>query len=218
MQPRELQSISRLTMRVDSLSFISSLLEITLLILAAQKNLKISSPLIIKCDEPKSPFGFLIHRIRRFFVERSSEEGSPIPNNTPVVLNSTQLSGPMARETITISSVASLEPRIVTIDLDLNEPTFRYGFGKQNPIVPPNLKDLNLSPNPFNVLATLVVIRQDKEYSLQSPEPSDPSPISTSPVNLSTTEGWETPNKTKDDNKFYFEGERRRVYWHTPSN
>ena len=128
MQPRELQSISRLTTRVDSLSFISSLLEITLLISAAQKNLKISSPLIIKCDEPKSPFGFLIHRIRRFFVERSSEEGNPIPNNTPVVLNSTQLSGPMARETITISSVPSLEPRIVTIDLDLNEPTFRYGL------------------------------------------------------------------------------------------
>ena len=42
-----------------------------------------------------------------FYVERSSEESSPIRNNTPAVLNSTELSGAMARETITISSVTS---------------------------------------------------------------------------------------------------------------
>ena len=105
-------------------------------------------------------------------VERSSEEGSPARNNTPAVLNSTQLSGAKARETITISSVASLEPQLVTIDSDSNEPTFPYGFGSQHPFVPPRPNDLNLPPNPFNVLATMAMIRSDKEYSRQSPGPS----------------------------------------------
>ena len=58
-----------------------------------------------------------------FCVERSSEEGSPIRNNTPGILNSTQLSGAMAKETITISSIASPEPQIDTIDSDSKEPT-----------------------------------------------------------------------------------------------
>ena len=64
-----------------------------------------------------------------FNVDRSSEEGSPIRNNAPVVLNSTELSGAMARERITISSIASLEPQIVRIFSDSNEPTLPYGFG-----------------------------------------------------------------------------------------
>ena len=58
-----------------------------------------------------------------FYGERSSTEGNPIRNNTPAVLNSTALSGAVARETITISSIASPKPRIVTIDSDSNEPT-----------------------------------------------------------------------------------------------
>ena len=90
----------------------------------------------------------------------------------------------MARETITISSIASLEPQIMTIDSDSNEPTFPYGFGHQHPIMPPSLNDLNLPHNPFNVLATMAVIRQDEEYSPQSPETSDPSPIFTPSKNL----------------------------------
>ena len=112
-----------------------------------------------------------------FYVEHSSAERSPIRNNTPAVLNSTQLSGAMEPEAITISSVASPEPQIVTIESDSNEPTFPYAFGTQYPIVPPNLNDLNLPPNPFNVLATMAVNQQDQEDSPQSPEPSDPSPI-----------------------------------------
>ena len=143
----------------------------------------------------------------------SSDEETPAWNNTPTILNSTQSSGAMARETITISSVASREPQIVTIDSDSNEPTIRYGFGSQHPIVPPNLNDLNLPHNPFNVFATVAVIRQDKEHSLQSPEPSIPSPISTPIMNLSTIEGWETPYTNTEDNLFYPEGEPRRVYW-----
>ena len=71
----------------------------------------------------------------------------------------------MERETTTISSIASPEPRIVTIDSDSNEPTITYGFGSQHPFVPPSLNDFNLPPNPFNVLATMAVVRADAEYS-----------------------------------------------------
>ena len=151
-------------------------------------------------------------------MKRSSGEGSPIRNNTPAVLSSAELSGAMARETITISSVACPEPQIVTIDSDSNEPTFPYRFGHQHPILPPSLNDLNLPHNPFNVLATMAVIREDEEHRLQSPQPSDPSPISTPPINLSTIEGRETPHTTTEDNTFYSEGEPRRVYWDISPN
>ena len=149
-----------------------------------------------------------------FYVEHSSPENSRIRKNTPAILNSTQLSGAMEPEAITVSSVASQEQQRVTIDSDSNEPTFPYAFSTQHPTVPPSLNDLNLPPNPFNVLATMAVIQQDQEDSLQSPEPSDLSPISTSTMNLSTNEGWETPDSTTDDNTFYSsENEPRRVYW-----
>ena len=154
-----------------------------------------------------------------FYVERSSEEGSPIRNNTPAVLNSTALSGALEREAVTISSVASPEPHIVTIDSDSNEPTIQYGFWNHNPIIPPSLNDLNLPHNPFNVLATMAVIRADDQYSPQSPEPSKPSPFSTPPMYVSTIEGWETPHTTTDDNTFYSsENEPRRVYWDLSPN
>ena len=149
-----------------------------------------------------------------FYVEHSPPERSPLRNNTPVILNSTQLSGAMDPETITVSSVASAEPHIVTIESDSNEPTFPYAFGAQYPIVPPSLNDFILPPNLFNVLASMAVIQQDQKDSPQSPEPSDPSPISTPPMNLSTIEGWETPHTTTDGNTFYSsENEPRRVYW-----
>ena len=41
----------------------------------------------------------------------------------------------MAKKTIKISSVASPEPQIVTIDSDPNESTIPYVFGNQHPIV-----------------------------------------------------------------------------------
>ena len=103
-----------------------------------------------------------------------------------------ELSGAMEREVITISSVASPEPRIVTLDFDSNDPTIPCGFGRQQQIVPPSLNDVNLPPNPFNVLATMAVSRADDAYSPQSPEPPIPSPISTPPMNVSTIEGWDT--------------------------
>ena len=100
-----------------------------------------------------------------FYVEHSLPEKSPIRNNTPAILNSTQLSGAMEPEVITISSVASPEPQSVTIDSDSNEPTFSNAFGTQHPIVPPSLNDFNLPANHFNVLATMAVIQQEQEDS-----------------------------------------------------
>ena len=120
----------------------------------------------------------------------------------------------MEREVITISSVASPEPRIVTLDSDSNDPTIPYGFDSQQPIVPPSLNDLNLPPNPFNVLATMAVVQVDDAYNPQSPEPSIPFPISTAPMNVSTIEGWgDTTHTTTDDAIFYTDDEHRRVYW-----
>ena len=154
-----------------------------------------------------------------FYVEQSSPERSPIRHNTPTILNSTQLSGALDPETITISSVASPEPQIVTIESDSNEPTFPYAFGAQYPIVPPSLNDLILPANPFNVLASMEVIQQDQQDSPQSPEPSDPSPISTPPMNISTISGWETPHTTTDENTFYSsDNDPRRVYWDASLN
>ena len=153
-----------------------------------------------------------------FYVERSSEESSPARNSTPVVLNSTQLSGAMARETITISSVTSLEPQMVTIDSDSIELTIPYGFGSQHPIVQPSRNDPKLPPNPFNMLATMAVIRADEDYSPQSPEPSIPSPISTPALNVSNIEGWETTHTTTNDVTFYSGDEPRRVFWDISSN
>ena len=97
-----------------------------------------------------------------------------------------------------------------------------YGFGRQLPIVPPSLNDLNLPPNPFNILATMAVVNHteddnDYNYSPRSPEPSKPSPISTPPMNVSTFDSWETSYTTTDDNTFYSSGEPRTFYFLPPS-
>ena len=211
LKPRELQSVSRLTARAASLSLRSSFFQVTLSISAAFKDFKFLSLFTAMYRNP-SPNSSTHSNV--FYVEQSSPERSPIRNNTPVILNSTKLSEAMDPETITISFVASPEPQIVTIDSDSNEPTFPYAFGAQHPIVPPSLNDLNLPPNPFNVLATMAVIQQDQEQSPQSPEPCDPSPISTPPMNLSTIDDWETTHTTTDDNTFYSsDNDPRRVYW-----
>ena len=91
-----------------------------------------------------------------------------------------------------------------------------YGYGMQDPKVPPSLKDLNLPPNPFNILATMAVIKADptthyKNNSPPSPEPSEPSPIPTPSMNLSTIDGWKTPHTTTGDNTFYSEDEPKEV-------
>ena len=163
-------------------------------------------------DVPKS-FPEL-NKLRRFLCRTIIAREKPHSNNTAVILDSTQLSEAMDPETITISSVASPEPQIVTLDSDSNEPTFPYAFGAQHPIVPPSLNDLNLPPKPFNVLATMALIQQDQEQSPQSPEPSDPSPISTPPMKASTIDDGDTIHTTTDDNTFYSsDNDPRRVYW-----
>ena len=153
-----------------------------------------------------------------FYVAQSSVEGSPIRISTPAILNSTETSGAMEKKAITISSVASPETRFVTLDTDSNDPTVPYGFGSQQPIKPSSPNDLNLPPNPFNVLATMAVIRADDVYSVELPEPSIPSPISTPPMNVSTIEGWDTTYTTTDNATFYTDDEPRRVYWDISSS
>ena len=153
-----------------------------------------------------------------FYVEQTSTEGSPIRNNSPAIFNSTEISGVMEREVTSISTVPSPEPRIVTLDSDSNDPTIPYWFGNQQPMVPPSLNDLNLPPNPFNVLATMDVIQGNDAFSPQSPEPSIPSPISTPPMNVSTFEAWNTTHTTTDNDTFYTDNEPRRVYWDISSS
>ena len=84
---------------------------------------------------------------------------------------------------------------------------------------PPSLNDLNLPPNPFNILATMAVVTptHDDNYSPQSPEPSDLSTISTPPMNVSAHRSWETSYTTTDDNTFHSSDEPRRIYFLPPS-
>ena len=144
------------------------------------------------------------------YVEQSSNEQSLPTPNTPTILNSPEVSGNDSQEKILKSTSKLPEPQIVTILPDSNEPTKPYGFGRQLPIIPPNLNDLNLPSNPFNILTTMAVAKHTEDgngnnYSPPSPEPSDPSPISTPPMNVSTFNSWETPHTTTDDNTFYSE-------------
>ena len=157
-----------------------------------------------------------------FYVEQISNDPSPQRNNSPNILNSTELSEHHTAGMPPISSIASPELHIFTINDDSNEPTMPYGFGRQFPIVPPSLNDLNLPPNPFNILATMAVANHtedanDDNYSPQSPEPSEPSPISTSPMNVSAFNSWETSYTTTDDDTFYSSDEPRRIYFFPPS-
>ena len=104
------------------------------------------------------------------------------------------------------------------IESDSNGPTIPYGFGNRDPIVPHSPIDLNLPPNPFNVLTTMAInqadlTQRDEDYSPQLPEPSDKSPLSTPPMNLSSIEDWETPHTAMDNTRFYSADEPQRVYW-----
>ena len=95
---------------------------------------------------------------------------------------------------ISISSITSPGPQIVTIYSDSNEATMAYGIGRHLPNIPPNLNDPNLPPISFSILATMAVAnpteeRHDENYSPQSLEPKEPSPIPTPPMNLITNEG-----------------------------
>ena len=77
----------------------------------------------------------------------------------------------------------------------------------------PSAKDI---PGPS--MATMAVVNHteddnDDKYSPQWPEPSESSPISTPPVNVSTFDSWETSHTTTDDNTFYSDDEPGRIYF-----
>ena len=158
-----------------------------------------------------------------FYVEQSSNESSPQRHNSPNILNSTETSERHATRMPSISSIASQEPRIFTIDDDSNEPTMPYAFGQQLPIVPPSLNDLNLPPNPFNILNTMAIVTEtlndNERDSPESPDLSVPSSISTPPMNVSAFRSWETSYTTTDDNTFYSsDNDPRRIHWETSCN
>ena len=153
-----------------------------------------------------------------FYAEQSSGEPSPPRRITPIVLNSTEMSGNNNREMIILSSIASPGPQIVTNYSDWNETTMPYVFKLQLLNNPPSLNDLNLPLNIFHILATRAKAQptaeeHDQNYSPQSPKSSDPSPLSTPPMNLSTTEGLETPHTTTDDNMLYSHNEPVNNYF-----
>ena len=50
-------------------------------------------------------------------------------------------------------------------------------------------------------------------YSPQSPEPYELSPTLTPPMNVSTFDSLETSHTTTDDNTFYSDDERRKIYF-----
>ena len=157
-----------------------------------------------------------------FCVEQSSNEPGPQRNNSLTILNSTELSEHHTAGMPSVSSIASPELQFFTKGDDSNEPTMPYGFGRQLPIVPPSLNDLNLPRNPFNILATMAIANNDEEthddnYSPQSPEPSEPSPTSTLPMNVSAFNSWETSYTTTDDDTIHSSDEPRRIYFLPPS-
>ena len=129
-----------------------------------------------------------------FYVEQLLDESSPPRNNIPEVLNSTELPGLHQREAITISTVASQRPRLITNNSDSKDPTMLYGFWQARSNNSPHSEQPGLAPNPFIILAAMAVIqadltKQDKDYSSQSPEPWDVLLISTPPLYLNTNEG-----------------------------
>ena len=98
------------------------------------------------------------------------------------------------------------------MDLDDSSQKFQHAW---------TICNLNLPPNPFNILATMAGVNPtevglDENYSPQSPEPSEPSPISTPLMNVKRYNSWESPHTTTDDNTFYLQDKPRRIHWTSP--
>ena len=73
-------------------------------------------------------FGISVNGFRCLLRGALVKKYRPAQSKTPAVLSSTQLSGAMTREAITISSVALPELQVVMIESDSNEPTIPYGL------------------------------------------------------------------------------------------
>ena len=111
-----------------------------------------------------------------FFVEQISNEPSPQRINSPNTLNSTEISHTHTAGMPSISSISSPEPQIMTIHDNSNEPTMPYGFGRQLPIIPPSLNDLNLPPNSYNILATIAELNYTQDGNNDNYNPHRPPP------------------------------------------
>ena len=109
-----------------------------------------------------------------YFVEQISNEPSPQRNNSPNFFNSTEISYTHTAGMPSVSSIASPEPQIITMHDDSKEPTMPYGFGRQLPIVPLSLNDLNLTPSPFTILATMAVVNHTHDGSNDNYSPQSP--------------------------------------------
>ena len=117
-----------------------------------------------------------------------------------------ELSGATAGEIITISSTASPEPQIVTIQSDSIYPTILYGYGRQQLKILHSLTDLNLPANTFKILGlvprALVPPSAEQHNNKESPQlpvVSEISSISTASMENSPVDIWET---TPDMGKF----------------
>ena len=124
-----------------------------------------------------------------FYVEQSSGEQNSQRHYTPDILNSTELSGIPATEHIIITN--SLEQQIAAIDSNATNPTIFVRLGETRSFNPFSFNDLNLPPNPFNILATMVVVppkvpQYNEWVGPQSPVPSELSSISTPSMTYST--------------------------------
>ena len=64
-----------------------------------------------------------------FYKEQISNEPSPQRNKSPDILNSTERSEHHAMRMPSISTIASPQPHIFTINDNSNQPTLPYGFG-----------------------------------------------------------------------------------------
>ena len=117
-----------------------------------------------------------------FNVERSSGENILLKLNTPDTLNSAEFSGALAKDVVTISSIASPEPQIVTNESHSKEPTMPYGYGRQ-PIIPHSLNDLNPPMNPCNVMT--LVSPAHRTETQRYPTQVDGSPIHSEMIDIS---------------------------------
>ena len=90
-----------------------------------------------------------------FCVERLLGQHNLHRSKTSENVNSTHLSGAIAREVITISSVAPPEPQGVTIESNSIVFTLFYGYGRQQPEIRFSLTGLKLLGNAYNVMTPI---------------------------------------------------------------
>ena len=150
-----------------------------------------------------------------FYVERSSGEESTAESNNWNVLNPTNLFGVHARDVIRMSSLASPQLYIVTIESDSTKMKIPYAYGNQQPIIPPSINDLHLPINFFKMMTpispgpiTKVRTHPPEIVEIQTQqEVFDVSDISTPSRLVSSVYAWEASLRVAT---FYSDELRRR--------